>query len=287
MPAINIKGKRLAFGAAGTGTSVVALHSSASSGSQWKSFTEHAPEEFCVFTPDLAGYGGSDAWPGGPSASLSHEADFIHGLIRAWEEPVHLVGHSFGGAVAVQIAMTYPKWVKSLTVIEPTIFHLLRDGGPADRRLFSEMEAVRGTLNAAAALGNPNAGMQKFVDFWNGEGAWAHSHAKLKAHLSGQIGQVINNFAAGDAMLWPLAACRQIACPTLAIMGTEGPAPALRVTEMLAETIPGAKLQIIAGAGHMVPLSDPHIVDPMIAAHIRDAETRSTRINVSYLPQAA
>ena len=65
MPAISINGSRLAFGAIGKGSTVVALHSSASTGAQWKSLAEHLANRHCVFTPDLAGYGGSDAWPGG------------------------------------------------------------------------------------------------------------------------------------------------------------------------------------------------------------------------------
>ncbi|MGI9463041.1 MAG: alpha/beta fold hydrolase [Aestuariivirgaceae bacterium] len=273
MPAINIKGSRLSFGAAGSGPTVVALHSSASTGVQWNSLSEHLMNRHCVFTPDLAGYGGSDAWPGGPEASLTNEAEFVFGLIEAWEEPVHLVGHSFGGAVALQIALSHPEWVRSLTLIEPTVFHLLRDGDEADRQLHTTMQSVRGVVNAAAALGNPNAGMKHFIDFWNGEGAWENTSPRLRSHFTNQIGQVINNFAAGEAESWSIEDCRKLTCPTMTMMGLDSPAPSQRTTEMLAETIPGARLHMIPGAGHMVPLTDPHIVDPLISGHIRVAES--------------
>ncbi len=276
MPAIDINGSRLAFGAAGTGSTVVALHSSASNGGQWNSLTQHLAGHHCVFTPDLAGYGGTDAWPGGLQASLSSDADLIFAMIEAWEEPVHLVGHSFGGAVAVRIALQYPEWVRSLTLIEPTIFHLLRDGVAADHRLYETMESVNGILNAAAAMGRPADGMARFIDFWNGEGAWARTSARLRAHLARKIGQVINNFAASNAEDWPLADCRKLSCPTMAMIGMDSPPPSQRVTEILAETIPGARLHMIPGAGHMLPLSDPHIVDPLIAGHIKSVDQSST-----------
>ena len=59
-----------------------------------------------------------------------------------------------------------------------------------------------------------------------------------------------------------------IACPTLAVMGLDSPPPSMRVTEIVADSIPGAALGIIAGAGHMLPLTDPHLLDPMIAEHL-------------------
>ena len=272
MPSVNINGSRLSFGATGTGSTVIALHSSASTGVQWKSLGDHLANRHCVFTPDLPGYGGSDAWPGGHSAFLASEADVIFGMIEAWEEPVHLVGHSYGGAVALQIALAYPEWVRSLTLIEPTVFHLLRDGVAADRRLHATMQALRGVVNAAAAVGDPEAGMKHFIDFWNGEGAWDCTHPRLRAFLVSQIGQVINNFAAGNSEDWQLAECAKLTCPTMALMGLDSPAPAQRTTEMLAEAIPGARLHMIPGAGHMLPLTDPHIVDPLISGHIRAVE---------------
>jgi len=272
MPVLDINGKTLRFGAAGTGSTVVALHSSASNGGQWKSLMEHLQGRHCVFTPDLAGYGGSDPWPGGPDQSLSHEAAFIFHMIERWEEPVHLVGHSMGGAVALQIALQHPEWVRSLTLIEPTVFHLLRDGNADDAKLFAEVEALRGQLNAAAALGNPNAGMQQFIDYWNGNGAWSRTAPLMKAHLADQLAQVINNFAAGDAETWLVESCAALNCPTMALMGTESPKPVQRITDLLVEAMPGSRLHVVPGAGHMVPLTDPHIVDPLIAGHIRAAE---------------
>ncbi|MGI9465420.1 MAG: alpha/beta fold hydrolase [Aestuariivirgaceae bacterium] len=271
MPTININGSRLTFGATGAGSTVVALHSSASNGGQWKSLSHHLAGHHCVFSPDLAGYGGSEAWPT-KDARLSNEADFVFGMIEAWEEPVHLVGHSFGGAVAVQIALQYPEWVHSLTLIEPTIFHLLRDGDAADRRLHAIVQSVSGIVSAAAAQDDPRGGMAHFVDFWNGDGAWARTSPRLKAHLAQQIGQVINNFAAGNAEDWPLGDCSKLRCPTMAMIGTDSPLPSQRVTEMLAETIPGARLHMIPGAGHMLPLTDPHIVDPLISGHIKTVD---------------
>ena len=81
-----------------------------------------------------------------------------------------------------------------------------------------------------------------------------------------------NNFAAGFNETWTLKDAAAITCPTLTIMGMESVPLAQRVTEMLAETVTTSRLVMIPGAGHMVPLTDPHIVDPLISNHLRMAE---------------
>ncbi|WP_367165743.1 alpha/beta fold hydrolase [Kosakonia cowanii] len=72
----------------------------------------------CIYAPDLIGYGqcqkqGENGW------TLNHQADHLAGFIHACKcGPVHLAGHSVGGAVAVLMAVRHPDLVSSLTLIE-------------------------------------------------------------------------------------------------------------------------------------------------------------------------
>ena len=212
-------------------------------------------------------------------------------LTRAGE-PVHLVGHSWGGALAVKIAAALPEWTRSLTLIEPAIFHLLRDAEcAADRTLFAEIGALAGVLSASAADGQAEAGMARFIDYWNGEGAWANTSPRLRTALRAQLGSVINNFVAGFNESWALNEAKAVTCPTLMVMGMESVPLAQRVTEMLAETISSSRLVMIPGAGHMAPLTDPHIVDPLIGGHLRRADRPTqpqiARSEVHSMDQAA
>ncbi len=257
----------------GTGTPVLALHSSGASGLQWKNLSDHLQGRHRLIAPDLPGYGKTPAWPGTGVASVENEARYIARLIKAAGEPVHLVGHSWGGAVAMRIAMALPEWTRSLTLIEPAVFHLLRDAeNSADRALFAEISALAGIVSAAAADGHAEAGMARFIDFWNGADAWANTSPRLRTVLRSQIGQIINNFSAGFNETWSLEDAGMITCPTLTVLGMDSVPLAQRVTEMLAEAIPTSRLAMIPGAGHMVPLTDPHIVDPMISRHLRMAD---------------
>lgn len=269
MPGLDVNGSRLAFEALGGGSTVVALHASASTGKQWRSLAQHLERQFCIFTPDLPGYGGSSAVTGNDGPSVFAEAETVFGLIEAWQEPVHLVGHSYGGAVALQVALHHPDCIKSLTLIEPAAFHVLHTGLGDDAGLLVRIDAVHAALESAIAGNRSHDGMRHFIDFWNGEGTWARTSPAMADYLGGQAAQVLRNFQALEKDQPALESLRTLDVPALVMMGTESPLTSLRATEIVAGALGNARLQIVAGGGHMLPLTDPHIVDPAIAAHVR------------------
>ena len=111
---------------------------------------------------------------------------------------------------------------------------------------------------------------RRLVDYWNGRGAWARTSERLREFLLACLPQTMPTSRRS-------ARCRAgrtipgIACPTLVVMGLDLPLPSLRVTELVARAIPGAELAIVPDAGHMLPLTDPHLLDPMIARHLMRA----------------
>ncbi len=258
-------GSRLHTGVVGTGAPVIVLHGSASTGAQWRSLSGCLAGRFRVYTPDLPGYGLTT-----PVDGLAATAAAVGSLIDRIGGPVHLVGHSWGGAVALRLAGQRPGDLRSLTVIEPTAFHLLR--AERDRPLYAEVMGIGAALNAAAGPRSRAAAMALFIDYWNGEGAWARTSPRLQAFFLGCFEQVRADFAAIAAEAGGLGDLSRIDCPSLAVMGLDSPAPSLRVTEIVAEALPRAVLRLVPDAGHMAPLTDPHLVDPMIRAHLLAAD---------------
>ncbi|WP_244487740.1 alpha/beta fold hydrolase [Aminobacter sp. DSM 101952] len=234
---------------------VLALHGAASSSTQWHGLSDYLRGSYHVVAPDLSAFASSD------SAKSAIEAMV--------DEPVHLVGHLHGAALALEIALERPELVRSLTLIEPTAFHLLRDGAPSDRALFAELVGLANRMKIAVEAHDPASGMSAYVDFWYGRGAWQRTSPGLRQMLASHLPRTAADLAASLVASWPAGGCARIRCPTLVVMALESPAVSLRVTEIVAETIPGARLAMIADAGHMAPLTDPHIVDPMIGAHLK------------------
>lgn len=261
----HFSGSRLHTGVVGEGAPVIVLHGSASTGAQWRSLTGHLSGRFRVYTPDLPGYGLSP--PVAPS--LAAAAETIGRLIDRIGGPVHLVGHSYGGAVALKLASRRPGDLRSLAVIEPTVFHLLRD---RHRPLHAEVMGVAAAMNAAVGPRSRLAAMQLFIDYWNGAGAWSRTSPRLRQFFLSCFQQVRADFAAIAAETDGPDDLARIDCPALAVMALDSPAASLRTTELVAEALPRAVLRLVPDAGHMAPLTDPHVVDPMIAAHLVAAD---------------
>ncbi|QEX19216.1 alpha/beta hydrolase [Hypericibacter terrae] len=258
---------------AGPSALAVLLHSSASSGSQWKSLTGWLAPSLHVMTPDLPGYGTAAGLDDGEDDVLA-DAGPVIALIEQAGAAAHLVGHSYGGVIALAIAMARPELVRSLTLIEPVAFYLLRNGDADDRRLLREVNSIEARIRAAMDLGAPEIGMARFIDFWNGEGSWARLEPARQIHLCRQIHRVAANFAAVAQEPCTLTPIRAIRRPTLIIRGEQSPGCTRRIAGMLEAAIPSARLAEIPNAGHMAPLTHPHYVDPLVADHIFAARQR-------------
>ena len=98
MTHLNVQGIKVHYRETGSGTPVVLLHGGGSSGARWRKVCEILADRYRMITIDHYGQGGTDPWPGSPE-SLSHdeEAKLVRALVKYAGEPVHLVGHSYGG----------------------------------------------------------------------------------------------------------------------------------------------------------------------------------------------
>ena len=72
----------------------------------------------------------------------------MHALLGRLDQPAHLVGHTCGGAVALSVARNRSDLLRSLTVVEPVAFHLLRGGGASDEHPPGSTRATQCWLNA-------------------------------------------------------------------------------------------------------------------------------------------
>src|SRR6266436_4867269 len=117
-------------------SSVIALHCSLSSGHQWARLAEDLAGKHQVITPDISGYG-DNVRPFLLPTTLAEEVDLLSDRLGEAIGPIHLVGHSYGGAIAFKIATDSPlaNRVRSLTLIEPVLPTILM-GNESDRRLY-------------------------------------------------------------------------------------------------------------------------------------------------------
>src|SRR5512144_2522758 len=85
----------------GQGQPVVLIHSSVSANRQWRALTELLTDHYRVLAINLFGYGDTTPWTGTSAQSRYALAQLVLALCEELASPVHLVGHSFGGSVAL------------------------------------------------------------------------------------------------------------------------------------------------------------------------------------------
>ena len=287
MPTIDVAGGRLSWREAGAGTPVLLIGGTAENASRGTGVAQELGERYRVLVPDLAAHGGTSAVTPKGHFSIDDEAELMTELVARCDEPVHLVGHSYGGAVALKMALRWPDWIRTLTVVEPAAFHLLRSGDRVDRRVLSQIEAVSGLVAAGAASGHPECGMAGFVDFWNGNGTWSALDPDVRTALAAQIGDVLRHFESLYRETWSLAALGRMSVPTMVVMGLESPAVARRVATLVASATTGAWLSRIPGAGHMAPFTHPEVVAGLILRNLARTDARTLIFKPVTIDEAA
>jgi pimeloyl-ACP methyl ester carboxylesterase len=264
-------GARFCYRQSGAGDPVLMLHASACTGGSWRGLIGELGAGFSYYTPDIAGYGQSVCEYLQESASLRAEAEFVAPLLWDAKDPFHIVGHSFGGAVALALAMAWPERVKTLTLFEPTAFFVLRDRGGEDRKALGEIASVAREMERSVAEGDENRAMSRFVDYWSTPGAWDRLSAAQQEEFSRLVKKVIRNFHALLGEKYSAAEFRRLQFPVTILRGESSPQPALRVAEMLAEMIPQARLITLREVGHMGPVTHPQQVARAVAGCLRVA----------------
>jgi pimeloyl-ACP methyl ester carboxylesterase len=251
----------------GHGPAIVLLHSSMGSKSQWRTLMERMRGTHRLIAIDLHGYGDS-AMPECPDRfSLADEVRLVQSKLAqvlAPGERFHLVGHSFGGGVALRLAHGNPERIRSLALYEPTAFHLLNSSDPALDEVRSVARAMEAAMHAADRADMTGL----FIDYWSGIGTYAALPPARQALFASLLPKVPLDFQAlFNDPLRPSDYSR-MAVPTCLIAGRASPDCAHAIVAVLAAALANREMHEI-DAGHMAPLTHPDLVNPVIDGFIR------------------
>jgi pimeloyl-ACP methyl ester carboxylesterase len=183
------------------------------------------------------------------------------------------VGHSYGGGVALRAAIERPDRVASLSLYEPSAFHLLPALGERGAAAFAEIQAIVRQTVTGIAIGDYRGAAAAFVDYWGGSGTWAALRPSVQRALTRWVPKAPLDFTALIYEPTPLAAYARLPAPTLILRGQHAPTPSRMIAETLSTALPTARLVVVDGAGHMGPLSHPAAVNMAITGHIARVES--------------
>jgi pimeloyl-ACP methyl ester carboxylesterase len=263
----------------------IALHCSGSSGGQWWALRNRLRLQ--VITPDLMGCGAMSHWSGEGPFRLSDEAWPIVTLIDELNAPVHLVGHSYGGGVALRIAVERPNRIASLTLYEPTAFHVLKAAGEDGHAALKKIRALAGEIDKYVVAGSYRKAARRFVDYWNGPGTFDSLKRDAQEELIRYVPKSCLEFRALIGEMTPLLAYRNLRIPLLIMCGENASTSTELIARKLATVMNPGSLRIVAGAGHMGPTTHSEAVIQNTIAHIVGSDPAGGCNLAAWVRQAA
>lgn len=245
---------------------MVCIHSSASSSGQWRALMESMSDRYRMVAADLYGYGKSPAWPGNRDLLLEDEIGLLAPVLQSAER-IHLVGHSYGGLIALRFALLNPLRVASLVVYEPTCFFLLA-GRPGFAAASREIRSIRVETGRLVDAGELETSARRFLEYWVGPDAWSNTPDTVRATVANGMRKVKLEWPNAFEKAFPADSLRALAMPTLLLTGSGSTLAARSVMHILRDLLPHAELIELPGLGHMGPVTHPQPVNSAIAAFL-------------------
>lgn len=272
------------YEACGTGATVVLVPGSCSTGAAWRAVIAAWDGRFRSITTSLLGYGGTAERRSADDPSIAHEVDMLESVLCRAGGRVHLVGHSFGGLVALAMALRNHPRVASLAVLEPPAIELLRSCG--EPRHYDAFRRMTDAYFAAFAGGNAEA-IAAMVDFYGGAGTFLSWPPRARAYAVATTQVNILDWASAYGLPLSPAALASIDIPVLVAWGG-GSHPAMRrLNALLGEHIRGATVAEIEGAAHFMITTHGGQIAELLAQHIARAEAGSAIQKERSIPAAA
>jgi pimeloyl-ACP methyl ester carboxylesterase len=257
---------------AGSGTAVMLVHSSVSGARQWRRLMDELKGDFHVRAVNLYGYGATPLWPAGASQTLDDQARLVETALPAGTESLRLVGHSFGGSVAMKLAARLGQRVTGLVLLETNPFYLLKQSGRL--AAFAEAMELRDCIKRFGASGEWETAAERFADYWGGEGSWRGMSPERRSAFAQALRP---NYFEWDAVTSETTTAeewaRLLPGSTLLVSDPNTVRPIREITTILRRSCPLWAYKEITG-GHMAPLTHPDVVNPLVRSFLLSGDGR-------------
>ncbi len=241
------------------------LHGFTGCGANWLGLAHDLEQQYRLILPDLLGHGQSSAPAEDRFYRMEVAAAHLAALVdEAAGGPVHLLGYSMGGRLALYFALVYPARVRSLA---------LESASPGLET--APERDLRRQADEALAARILNGGMDAFVAYWEALPLFASQAdlpAPVKADLhrqrlsnrpEGLAGSLCGMGTGAQPELW--SRLGELGCPVLLIAG-ERDIKFKTIAQRMATKIPSARLAVIPQAGHTTHLEQPRLFSQQVLA---------------------
>jgi pimeloyl-ACP methyl ester carboxylesterase len=266
MVEIAINGTTLVYEEQGDGAPICCVHGVGGSSLAWSAARSQLARRGRVITYDRRGSGRSV--PAGPLEKITmieHALDLL-GLLRTLtREPAVIIGRSYGGGVAVQLALAHPERVGALVLLEPAVTGLCADYDRWER----EFDAA---IDAAAERAGPDAAAEAFLIGVFGSSYTQVLPTAVQEIIRSNAGAIVADCTAPTVNVEPRA-LHAITAPVLVVAATSSPPALHALASAVASSMANGRLVAVAGS-HLIDPAAPEVLaflDDVLARDRHDA----------------
>lgn len=255
MPEAHVNGTRLYYELHGSGEPLALVHGSWGDAGNWALVAPALAEVSRVLVYDRRGHSRSErpVTPGSVDEDGDDLAALLDGLDLA---PAHVVTSSFGGNIALRLAIRRPDLFRSLSCHEPPLWDLLDDA--ESRAMLQRGDRILREVGRRIAAGEHERAARLFVDeVAFGPGAWERLPAETRAVFAANAPTFGDELRDPDQLAIDADALTRLEVPVRLTEGSESPPVFGRVIDRLAERIPDVTRETIEGAAHVPQLTAP------------------------------
>ncbi|WP_353570222.1 alpha/beta hydrolase [Candidatus Albibeggiatoa sp. nov. BB20] len=253
-------------------TTLLLIHGNFASWRWWQPLLQHLPERYRAYTPELRGCGDTTRPDGG--YTIEQMAADIYEFTQALDLPaVHLVGHSLGGAVAMQFALNYPQKVRTLTLVSSAPAEGMAHLKPSFPQLrlteSSDFHHVMQTLNLnrmslykalTRMMPNIKTNQESFVTLLD-------DAARMSPEAIVGFYEALTTWSVQDEL-------GKLNLPVLVLWGSQDTIVEKAALERMVEALPQAQFVIWDNVGHAPQLEQPEAFQQLLLEFIENHQVK-------------
>lgn len=249
----------------GEGTAILMLPGSYATPAAWRGVSRSLKQSFRMLSTSLPGYGTTPEIRLESAPDVAPLIEFVGQVFDAVDEPVHVVGHSWGAQLALAAVLKGRISPLSLICFEANPLFAQPAGTPFPWR--SDLEAMVERFGAALAAGDPEAA-GIIIDFYSRKGAFLAMPDPVRKFCQATAPTNLLDWRSAATFTPAFEEFAALDLPVTLVRGDATPMPIVDVTEHLSSNIPRARKAVVDGADHFLISTHPAACAEILEGHI-------------------
>ena len=257
---------QLDYGETGTGPALVFLPGSFSNMSAFRAIQSALAGHYRLINTSLPGYGGTQEVRPDAVKGMGETLGFCQALADKVAAPFHLVGHSYGGQIALAAALDGRFDILSLVTFEANpIFARPEED---DFSWFEQAAGTKDRFEQAYLAKEPDASAI-IIDYWGHDGYFASMPPAVQEFCRAHTYANILDWRCAAGFRPKVAEFAALRIPVTMVRGEKANESMTDITRAISDTIPNAKQRIVPGAGHFLISTHPEQCAQIIDQHMK------------------